>query len=310
MIKLEDFMSRKDLNVIINIGIPGSGKSTWSKEYVKKNPSWVIVSRDSFRYMLKDSGVVDSKFENLITRLEEDAITVALSKGCNVIIDKTHLKLSYINQMIELCKPYADIDFRVFNTPIETCIERDLARENTVGEKVIRKMYSSFNSLMHEFNFQPVKKLRTRPTVIPNFNSDKTDAVIFDVDGTLAIMGKRSPYEWNKVDIDEPNRIVIEQIDFHRSKGRKIILLSGRDGSCRELSETWFDFYGIKYDEFHIRTAGDNRKDSIIKKEIYTKELKDKYNILCVYDDRLQVVKEWFKLGVFCFNVNQGIQEF
>ena len=34
----------------ILIGIPASGKSTWSKEFVSKNDNWCIVSRDDFRY--------------------------------------------------------------------------------------------------------------------------------------------------------------------------------------------------------------------------------------------------------------------
>lgn len=39
-----------------------------------------------------------------------------------------------------------------------------------------------------------------------------------------------------------------------------------------------------------MRKTGDSRKDFLIKKEIYENELKDKYNILAIFDDRQQVV--------------------
>ena len=41
--------------VLILIGIPGSGKSTWSTEFVKENKDWVRINRDDFRFMFNSS---------------------------------------------------------------------------------------------------------------------------------------------------------------------------------------------------------------------------------------------------------------
>lgn len=131
-----------------------------------------------------------------------------------------------------------------------------------------------------------------------------TDAYIFDIDGTLAIRGDRSPFNWSKVGLDtvnEPVRKVLDrlEIDF------PIIILSGRDEVCREETEKWLRDNSIKYDELHMRPKNNNEKDSIIKRRIYD-DIKNRYNILGVFDDRNQVVEMWRSLGLTCFQVAEG----
>jgi len=133
---------------------------------------------------------------------------------------------------------------------------------------------------------------------------------MFDIDGTLALIKNRGPFSWDKVFNDDLNQIVSEHIKFHNSVGRKIILISGRDEVCRKETQDWLEFYGIPYDELHMRTKDDQRKDTIIKRELYENHIQGKYNVLCVYDDRLQVLEMWNNLGIFAFNVNQGLIDF
>ena len=300
----------KDLKIKILIGVPASGKSTYTKEFLKKNSGWVGVNRDSYRLMLRNEQICEPKVEDLITKLVTNSIHQALVKNLNLIIDATNVKVKYINDFIKEFKYSADIDYMVFDVPLATCIERDKNREAKVGENVIKRMYSDFKILMDSFDFQPVVKIKQRPVIKPNFNSELPDCVIVDVDGTLSLMGKRSPFEWNKVDLDEVNTIVAEQVEFHRSKGRKIIILSGRDGVCKDLTKEWLDFYNIYYDEIHLRPVNDFRKDSVIKKEIYDNHIKGKYNVICAIDDRLSILETWFKEGIFTFSVNQGNKTF
>lgn len=299
----------KNLIVKILIGLPASGKSTWAKSFIKKNENWVIVSRDSFRYMLTDSGVCDVKIEKLINDLVYTTAIKCLNKKQNVILDATNLKAKYINDIIKVLSEYADIDYFLLDTSLEKCLERDKNREKSAGERAIMKMNRDIKILKDSFNFQPVLKTQ-RNHIKVNFNSDLKDAVCFDIDGTLALMGKRSPYDWDKVDDDDLNEIVAEQIKFHKSLGRSIIIISGRDGSCKKLTEDWLSFYGVEYDEIFMKKSDDFRKDNVVKKELYNKNIKGKYNVLCVYDDRNQVVKMWYDEGIFCFNVNQGMKEF
>ena len=300
----------KNKKIIIYIGIPASGKSTVAKAFIRDNPDYIRVARDDFRLMLKNAQTCEPKVEDLITDLVKATIHKSLLRNLNVIVDATNLKEKYIRQFIEEFKYSADIDYRIFDISLEKALERDRNREMRVGDEVVKKLYKDYKNLLDTFDFQPVKRIKDRPHVKPDFTSSLPPCVIFDIDGTLALMGNRSAYDWMKVFKDNKNDIVAEQIDFHRSKGRTIILVSGIDGVCKKLTEDWFDLYEMKYDEFFMRPENDFRKDTIIKKEIYENHIKGKYNVIAVYDDRLQVLDMWYKEGIFTFNVNQGNHEF
>ena len=53
----------KDRTVIFTVGLPGGGKTTWSTELVREDPTWVRVCRDDFRWMLCGSDKVEGKVE-------------------------------------------------------------------------------------------------------------------------------------------------------------------------------------------------------------------------------------------------------
>ena len=55
-----------------------------------------------------------------------------------------------------------------------------------------------------------------------------------------------------------------------------------------------------------MRKTGDNRKDSIIKEEIYRNLIEPNYNIEFVLDDRNQVVDMWRRIGLTCLQVADG----
>jgi len=150
-------MSKKK-TVKINVGVPGSGKSTWSKEFVEKNPGWVKICRDDFRFMLKNSPFLDGKGETLITDLVFDSARKALLAGYNIIMDATHVKRTYINQVVKELGEMADIEFQVFDTPFETCVERDSLRERKVGKEVITRMQKDFDTLKKEFDFKEISQ--------------------------------------------------------------------------------------------------------------------------------------------------------
>jgi predicted kinase len=300
----------KNKKIIIYIGIPASGKSTVAKAYIRDNPNYVRVSRDDFRLMFKNAQMCEPKVEDMITDMVNISIHKALLRNLNVIIDATNVKEKYIRQFIDEFKYSADIDYRVFDISLDKALERDRNREMKVGDDVIKRMFKDYKNLLDSFDFQPVTKLRERPIVKPDFSNPLPECVIFDIDGTLALMGKRSAFDWMKVFKDDKNDIVAEQLDFHRSKGRKIIIVSGRDGSCRKLTEDWLELYGMTYDEFYMRPENDFRKDTLIKKEIYETKIRGNYNVIAVFDDRLQVLDMWYKEGIFTFNVNQGGHEF
>jgi len=313
-------MKDKELIVRVLIGIPASGKTTYTKNFLANNPDWIAVNRDSYRYMLRNQGLTEVKIESMISELVDITIIKSLNRRMNVIVDATNLKLEYLKHFVELCKHKARIEFlsEPFNIPVETCIERDKLREQKVGAMVIRVMYKNWKNIIEDpyiYTVQPQVPAYEQRFVPLEQDKSLPKVVIYDIDGTLALMGKRSPYDFDKVDRDDPNHVVIDTLKMYREAGYKIILLTGRDASARELTEYWLQVYGIEYDELYTR-PNDSKgnpvqgKDTKIKKDIFFNKIFGRYFVWCVFDDRLSVVLMWESIGIFCFNVNLKLLDF
>jgi hypothetical protein len=143
-------------------------------------------------------------------------------------------------------------------------------------------------------------------------DSTKIDAIIVDVDGTVALMNPpesmygRTPFEWDKVKLDSPNQPIIDLVQILRDTGLKVMVVTGRDGVALNDTKAWLTSHGVVYDAIFIRPEGDYRPDTEIKKEIYDNHIKDTYNIKYVIDDRKKVVEMWRELGLTVLQVADG----
>jgi hypothetical protein len=55
-----------------------------------------------------------------------------------------------------------------------------------------------------------------------------------------------------------------------------------------------------------MRAAKDNRRDDVVKRELYKRHVRDHFDVLFVLDDRTQVVRMWRSRGLVCFQVAPG----
>ena len=151
----------------------------------------------------------------------------------------------------------------------------------------------------------------------------KNKIVIFDLDGTLALIDARrklaakpnGKINWGiffnpkNIALDKPNWPVIESFKALQAVGYKMVIFSGRDGISKKETTDWLTKYGIKPDLMKMRPKGDYTPDNDLKQgwldDLQLKGL-TKDDILCVFDDRDQVVKMWRKNGLACFQVNYG----
>lgn len=282
------------MKVLFTVGLPASGKSTWAKNYCIKNKDWVRVCRDDLRHMRGQYWL--PKQEDLISEWELGCILGALSLNKNVIVDATNLNPKYLASLKfniqKISGKSLIFETKFFDVPVEECIKRDLKRENSVGEKVIRRMYNKY--LKEDISIKQDKSL---PKV-----------VICDLDGTLAIMNGRSPYEYNKCDTDLVNEKIRTILWQTTGLTHHLIFMSGREDSCKEKTIEWLDKtvnISRKYD-LYMRKTGDFRKDTIVKKELFEQYVKDKYYVDFILDDRSSVVKMWRDLGLTCLQVADG----
>jgi predicted kinase len=234
-------MSKK-LTLYLTKGLPGSGKSTWAKSMIDKSKGQIVnVCKDDLRFMLRN-GESSKATEKFVKEIRDFITKEAINKGCSVIWSDTNLHPSHELRAKELVKEL-DIRFEIKDfteVPLETCIAQDLKRFNSVGEKVIMKMYNEF--------LKPQK-------VINHLEQNKAlpKAIICDLDGTLSLFkdiyngldenGKpiylnlRNPYDASTSDKDllnEPVANVIRQ--FFKAK-YEIIFLSGRLETYRTATE-------------------------------------------------------------------------
>ena len=75
---------------------------------------------------------------------------------------------------------------------------------------------------------------------------------------------------------------------------------------CKDQTVKWLQDNHIPFDQIHMRKTNDFRSDSIVKEEIYNEHIKDKYNVISVFDDRNQTVAKWRELGLLTFQVADG----
>ena len=130
---------------------------------------------------------------------------------------------------------------------------------------------------------------------------------IFDLDGTLALHVKRGPYQWQKAASDAPNEPVIAVLHALDRDEVSIVYVSGRPEEARAITTAWIKRHIGVDGPLYLRNSGDNRRDAIIKREIYESHIRQQHNVIAVFDDRDQVVAMWRReLGLTCFQVAYG----
>lgn len=287
--------------IILTVGPSACGKTTWAQEEVKRSQGKIVnLNRDDIRRsMFMFTAWKDYKFtgqrEKMVTETQFAMAKSALEKGISVIVSDTNLNAAYRMNWEQFAKENnAQFELKVFNVDIRELTQRNWAREASVDPKILKQQYISF---MEQFG-----GLRRYE---PNHNLQK--AVIFDLDGTLALMNDRGPFEWSRVGEDSPNEHVIDLLQMIRTvhPDWKIITLSGRDGVCEEITKQWLIDNNVKSDYHFQRKQGDQRRDSIIKEEIFWEHIEPNFNVLYAVDDRQQVVDMWDMLGVQVWQVQQ-----
>lgn len=298
--------------LLILVGAPGSGKSTFARYFLRTEDNWIRVNRDDFRLMQFGDSLMIPFYEERISKMVEASVLTLLKSDTNVIIDATNTSLRTIQDMIHTYTEYADISFKVFDLPVDELVKRcDKRYEETgkfISKSVVERNVANLKHTLEKFDFAPIpRKVQVATTSYATQDKNLPKAVICDLDGTLSLLNGRDPYNAATCDNDLLNEPVAAALKMVKQQGYQVILLSGREDKFREPTVRFLDKHQIGYDLLLMRTSNDFRKDNIIKRELFEGEIQGKYFVEFLLDDRNQVVDMWRKdLHLPCFQVNYG----
>lgn len=135
------------MKIIMTVGLPASGKSTWAKQYVRENPGTIRFNNDEFSYMTTgwDDGrsfaPMDASYLRLMRRA---AIEAAEFRGVDIVLDNTNLSPHATTEAI-MSASSADIEHVFFEESYKTCLMRNDQRWNPIPNSVIEQMAKQYN---------------------------------------------------------------------------------------------------------------------------------------------------------------------
>lgn len=153
--------------LILLVGPPGSGKTTYAEKYLSEHSNTVYLSSDKIRKELWGDEGTQGDNNEVFYRMQTRAIN-SLNFGSDVIYDATNITRKDRSYIISLCPKFVKIEAHIIWAPIETCIERDADRKRTVGKEIIDKMLKRFQAPYYDEGIDEIK------VILPsNFNQQK-----------------------------------------------------------------------------------------------------------------------------------------
>jgi predicted kinase len=308
------------MTLIIFRGLPGCGKSTKARE-MQAERGGRVVERDEIRYMLY--GRYTNCDEKLVTNVQDRLIEEGLRMGENVFVSDMNLRNAYVTRLIRKAWEFGD-EYEIVDmsdVEFDVCVARNNSLVRQVQGKVVPDavLHTNYNKFIKGKTYplpvfidQGVVLEKQWKKYIPD--TRKTKTIVVDIDGTVAKMKDRGPFDEHLVGQDDVHEAVIQMVEHAASAEIKIIFMSGRTQGCYEATRAWliekmpwleYDWAGVSWDLF-MREVGDQRSDDVVKHEMFHKFVAPGHNVLYVIDDRNKVVKMWREIGLVCAQVAEG----
>jgi len=144
--------------VVLAIGLPGSGKSSWFKRH-----DVVPLSSDMVRSLLFDD-VLEQRFQDLVfSNLRSMLKARLIAKRPMNYVDATNLTPQERQHWIKLAKDYQyEVHAVFFDVPLEVCLERHQRRDLVVPEDVMRRMAAKLKPPAFEEGFAKITVVRVK----------------------------------------------------------------------------------------------------------------------------------------------------
>lgn len=279
-------------------GAPGSGKSTFAKTLKSTYINQDAQGKDHLRL-----------FSEALLRKE------------SIVVDRMGFDKAQRARYSEPAKAAGyEVNITVFVVPRRVCMERVLAR---TGHETIKDPVAA-NSAINLFFAKYEKPAEEEGNVRfitygGGIGEDKPPAIVCDLDGTLCDISARLHFVKKNVEGQKPNWFAFfkgiprDEVNMwcstilNRFKDdHEIIYCSGRDESCREVTEKWLKDNNLWFGHLFMRSKGDHRQDSIAKEIILDFDILPQFDPIFMIDDRQQVTDMWRRRGFVCLQCAKG----
>lgn len=146
-------------------------------------------------------------------------------------------------------------------------------------------------------------------------------AMIWDLDGTLSDDKARAHFvevergrarDWRSyfdaIDTDPPIAASMEVLRAMHSAGIRILFLTGRPEYTRPKTVRWLEANGLtEYDRLIMRPDGERRPAGFFKAEV-VERLRREYELVCAFEDRIDVAEQLREAGVPVFLYGAGAE--
>ena len=144
--------------VVLAIGLPGSGKTTW---FGRRGIT--PLSSDLLRGILFDD-VEEQRYQGLVFSTLRSLLRARLiSKMPANYVDATNLSIHERRQWIKMAKSFGyEVQAVFFDVPLDVCLQRNRSRDRMVSEDVMRKMAEKLKPPMFEEGFEKITVVRVK----------------------------------------------------------------------------------------------------------------------------------------------------
>jgi predicted kinase len=144
--------------VILSVGLPGSGKSSWFKRH-NINP----LSSDLLRAILFDDPT-EQRFQDLVfSNLRSMLKARLIARRPLNYVDTTNLTAHDRHGWVKLAKDYGyEVQAVFFDVPLEVCLERNQKRKRIVPDDVMRRMAGKLKPPAFEEGFSKITVVRVK----------------------------------------------------------------------------------------------------------------------------------------------------